>query len=330
MRHKDLVWTYRCVVAAVAALQMATVAAAATTQEDWPTRTIRFVIPFGPGGANDLMGRLAAEGVSKVLGQPVIVVNKPGSGAVVGTDLVAKSAPDGYTFLIGGTPAVTSSLIRSKMPYKDSDLVPVVMIGVAPSVIVVAADSPMRTLQDLVAQSKTSAQTLNFATAGTASTPDFVAEMLKSGSGAKLEIIPYKSGSDSVVAVIGHQTDATSEASIVVLPQIKGGKLRALASTWTSRISAAPDLSTATEQGFPDVQIGHWTGVLAPRGVPDAILDKMTAAVNEAIKSPEIRDRMVQQGIEPIGGTRDSFARFISEQRARLGKIAKSANMHED
>ncbi len=314
----------------VLALSLLAAAGVAGAQAAWPSKPIRFVVPFGPGGANDLMGRAAAEGASKVLGQPVIVENRPGAGAVLGADVVAKSAPDGYTFLIGAAGVVTNSVIMSKMPYKDSDLVPVAMVGVAPSFIVVAADSPAKTLKDLVDESKASKNTLNFSTAGTGSTPHFVAEMLKSKSGARLEIIPYKSGSEGVAAVIGHQVDATSEASIVVIPQIKGGKLRALASTWTSRITAAPDLSTATEQGFPDVQIGHWAGVLAPRGTPDAILEKMNRAIDQGMKSAAIHDRLVAQGIEPIGGTRASFVKFIGEERARLTKVARAANMKAD
>jgi tripartite-type tricarboxylate transporter receptor subunit TctC len=176
--------------------------------------------PFGPGGANDLLARAAAEGASKVLGQPIVIDNKPGAGAVLGTDMVAKAAPDGYTFLISAAGVVSNSMIR-KVPYKDSDLVPVAMIGLAPSVIVVPAKlGPYRDLKDFVEASKKGAG-LHFGTAGVGSTPHFVEGILTTEYGAKLDLMPYKSGGESVAAVIGNQLDATSEASIVVLPTIR-------------------------------------------------------------------------------------------------------------
>lgn len=304
-------------------------AALSALADTWPSRPIRFVVPFGPGGANDLVARAVAEAASKQLGQPIIVENKPGAGSVLGADLVAKALPDGYTFLTPAGGVITNALIKTKMPYKEEDLVPVAMMAVSPSVIVVPADSPVKDLKGLVAAAKTG-QGLNFSTAGTGSTPHFVAEMLKLKSGAKLEVIPYKSGSEGMVAVIGKQVDATSEASVVVLPQVKGGKLRAIASTWNRRIAALPDLPTAQEQGYPNVFIGHWSGVFAPRGTPEDILEKMNGAVNAALKSPELRARLIPQGIDPVNGSRAEFSKFLAGEKARLGPIAKAANMKED
>ncbi|WP_394792523.1 tripartite tricarboxylate transporter substrate binding protein [Rhodoferax sp.] len=304
-------------------------AAVASLAEPWPSKPIRFVVPFGPGGANDLVARAVAEATSKQLGQPIIVDNKPGAGSVLGADIVAKAAPDGYTFLTPAAGVVTNAMIRPKMPYKEEHLVPVAMMAVSPSVIVVPADSPIKDLKGLIAASKVGPG-LNFSTAGTGSTPHFVAEMLKFKSGAKLQIVPYKSGSEGMVAVIGKQVDATSEASVVVLPQIKGGKLRAVASTWNRRIAALSDLPTAQEQGFANVFIGHWSGVFAPRGTPLEILDKMNRAVDAALKSPELRARLIPQGIDPVGGSREEFVKFIASEKARLGPIAKAADMKED
>jgi tripartite-type tricarboxylate transporter receptor subunit TctC len=313
--------------AIAAALVLA--AAMPASAQTWPTKPIRFVVPFGPGGANDLVARAVAEAASRQLGQPIIVDNRPGAGSVLGSDLVAKSAPDGYTFLAPAAGVITNAMIKAKMPYREDDLVPVALMAVSPSVIVVPADSPIKDLKGFVAASKLG-KGLNFSTAGTGSTPHFVAEMLKLKTGAKLQIIPYKSGSEGVVAVIGKQVDATSEASVVVLPQIKGGKLRALASTWDRRIAAMPDIPTAAEQGFPSVFIGHWSGVFAPKGTPDEILDKMNAAINTALKTPELRARLIPQGIDPIGGTRADFAKFLQGEKTRLAQVAKSAAMKED
>jgi len=311
------------------ALALGTAALSAVAADAWPSKPIRFVVPFGPGGANDLVARAVAEAASKQLGQPIIVENKPGAGSVLGADLVAKASPDGYTFLAPAGGVITNAMIKAKMPYREEDLVPVAMMAVSPSVIVVSADSPIKDLKGLVAAAKTG-HGLNFSTAGTGSTPHFVAEMLKLKSGAKLEVVPYKSGSEGMVAVIGKQVDATSEASVVVLPQVKGGKLRAIASTWNRRIAALPDLPTAEEQGYPNVFIGHWSGVFAPRGTPEDILEKMNGAINAALKSPELRARLIPQGIDPVNGSRADFSKFLAGEKARLGPIAKAANMKED
>lgn len=303
-------------------------AAAFAHADTWPSRPIHMVVPFGPGGANDLVARYVADAASRELGQPILVENKPGAGSVIGAEYVAKAAPDGYTFLAPAAGVITNAMIKKSMPYKEEDLVPVALLAVSPSVIVVPQDSPIHSLKELVAASKK--KPMAFATAGTGSTPHFVAEMLKIKAGARLDIVPYKSGSEGVVAVIGKQVDATSEASPVVLPQIKGGKLRPLASTWNRRVAALQDIPTAEELGYKDLVIGHWAGLFAPKGTPDAILDKMNAAVNKALKSSELRARLIPQGIDPQGGSREDFRRFLAQEKTRLGAVAKAANMQAD
>ena len=313
---------------AIATACIATLAGNVQAADTWPSHPIRFVVPFSAGGANDLLARAAAEGASKALGQTIIGDNKPGAGAVLGTDVVAKSAPDGYTFLVSAAGVISNSMIR-KVSYKDSDLTPVAMIGLAPSVIIVPANSPYKDLKDFVAKSKTGAG-LHFGTAGNGSTPHFVEGLLVSKYGAKLDLVPYKSGSESVTAVLGNQIEATSEASIVVLPYLKSGKLRALATTWTQRISAYPDLPTAVEQGFGEIKIAHWAGVHAPAGTSPDIMDKMAAAIDKAMKDPKTIERLRGMGIEPIGGTRASFGKFVDEERTRLGEVVKATGMKED
>ena len=299
---------------------------------DWPDKPIHFIVPFSPGGANDLMGRAAAEGVSKRLKRPVIVENKPGAGAALGADYVAKSKPDGYTFLVGAGGVITNSLIRKDMPYSDSDLVPVGMIAVAPSVIVVHPSVPAKNLKEFVAWTKSQgAKGVNWATAGTASTPHFVAEMLKEAAGVtNLNIVPYKSGNEGVTAVLSNNVSATSEASIVVIPQIKAGKLRGLATTYEKRITAYPDLPTTKEAGYPDVNIGHWAGLFARTGTPQPILERMNAELREAVKSEEFRDKLVPQGIEPAPYTLADYIAFIKNERERLARVAKKANMQPE
>jgi len=295
----------------------------------WPTHVVKFVVPFTPGGANDLVARAAADAVSKRLGQTVLIENRPGAGGIVGADYVAKSKPDGYTFLVGAVGTVTNELIRTKMPYASDDLVPVSLIAVSPSVIVAAPSLPANNLKELVAYSKKQSGGVNFATAGSGSTPHFVEEMLKE-KGAVLTPVPYKSGSESITAVIGGQVAATSEASVVVLPQIKAGKLKALGATWDKRMSAAPNIATTAEQGLPEVRIGHWAGLFAPKGTDPAILKKLNAEMSAAMQTQETRERLLPNGIEPAGGSVESFVAFIKSERERLGRIAKNANMSAD
>lgn len=305
-------------------------AAVVTHAQTWPSKPIKFVVPFTAGGANDLMARAAAEGASKVLGQPVVIDNKPGAGGSLGAELVAKSAPDGYTFLISAAGVISNHMIKKSMPFKESDLVPVAMIALAPSIIVAPPNAAYSNLKEFVEASKKSPDGFNFATAGTGSTPHFVAEILKSKYGAKLQVVPYKSGNESATAIMAGQVQATSEASIVSLPKITGGKMKALANTWTTRISSYNQLSTATEQGFPEVKIAHWAGVHAPAGVAPEVMDKVAAAVDAAMKMPEIANRLKASGIEPVGGTRASFNQFVAEERARLAAVVKVSGMKED
>lgn len=294
----------------------------------WPDHPIQFVVPFGPGGANDLIARVAAEGVSKQLGQPVIMENKPGAGALIGSNYVAKAKPDGYTFLIGAAGVITNNLLYNKMPYAAGDLVPVGMIAVAPSVIVVNPGTPANNMKEYVAYAKSKGKNgLTFATAGSGSTPHFVSQMLKEATGAEFTIVPYKSGQEGATAVIANNVDSTSEASIVVLPLIKAGRLKAIATTYEKRISSYPDLPTTAEQGYPSVDIGHWAGLFAPKGTPQAVLEKMNNALQAALKSKEVIDRLVPSGIEPAGGSMAGFVTFIDKERTRLGKIAKKAGM---
>jgi tripartite-type tricarboxylate transporter receptor subunit TctC len=256
---------------ALAAAVLVSALSASAARAEWPDHAIRWVVPFGPGGANDLIARVAAEAASKKLGQPVLIENRP--GATVGTQAVARAAADGYTFLIGAAGVITNSLLLKNLPYQDSDLVPVGMIAVAPSVIVVNPNVPASNMAEFVAWAKTQGDAgITWSTAGSGSTPHFVAEMFKEATGVNVTIVPYRSGNDGVNAVLSNSASVTSEASIVVLPQIKAGLLKAIATTYEKRMSAYPSLMTTAEQGFPAVQIGHWAGLLASRGTPEPII----------------------------------------------------------
>jgi len=297
---------------------------------EWPDHPIRWVVPFGPGGANDLITRVAAEGVRKRLGQPIVIENRPGAGAVVGTAAVARAPADGYTFLIGAAGVITNSMLMKDLPYADSDLVPVGMIAVAPSTIVVNPDIPAKNLAEFIAWAKAQGDKgVTWSTAGSGSTPDFVAEMIKEATGVAFTIVPYRSGSDGVNAVLSKSVAATSEASIVVLPQIEAKLLKPLATTYEKRISAYPSLSTTAEQGFPTVRIGHWAGLFAPRGTPQAIIQRMNAALQEALKTAEVQGKLTPSGIETAGGSVEDFVAFITMERQRLGALVAKSRMNE-
>ena len=295
---------------------------------EWPDHAVKWIVPFAPGGANDLIARAAAEGVAKRLGQPVVIENKPGAGAIVGTAFVAKAPADGYTFLVGAAGVVTNSMLQKSLPYEDRELIPVGMIAIAPSVIVVNPAVPANNLAEFVAWAKAQGDKgVNWSTAGSGSTPHFVAEMLKEAGVTNLVIVPYKSGSEGMTAVLAGNVSATSEASIVVLPAVKAGKLKALATTYDKRITSYPSLPTAQEQGFAGVRIGHWAGLFAPAGTPPAIVQRMNAELLATARSKEFADRLVPSGIEPAPYTLPEFVSFVQSERDRLGQLARKAGM---
>jgi len=305
-----------------AACMLACAFAASAARAEWPDHPIRFIVGFGPGGANDLIARFAAEGVGKQLKQTVVVENRPGAGAVIGTAYVAHSAADGYTFLVGAASTITNSLLLKDLPYKDSDLVPVGMIAVAPSTIIVNPSVPASNMKEFIAWAKAQGGKATWSTAGNGSTPEFVAEMIKEATGVAFTIVPYRSGGDSVNAVLGNNVSATSEASIVVVPKIKAGLLKAIATTYTKRISIYPSIPTTAEQGYPTVQIGHWAGLYAPKGTPEPVIERMNAALQAALKTDEVKDKLIKTGIEPAGGSVADFVAFTKMERQRLSELA--------
>lgn len=305
-----------------AAAALAVTLAAPAARAEWPDRPIHFIVGFGPGGANDLIARIAADAAGKELKQTIVVENRPGAGAVIGTTYVAHAQPDGYTFLVGAASTITNSLLLKDLPYKDSDLAPVGMIAVAPSTIVVNPSVPATNLKEFVAWAKAQNGKATWSTAGNGSTPEFVAEMIKEATGVTFNIIPYKSGGASVHGVMNNEVSATSEASIVVVPQIKAGTLKGIATTYTKRISSYPQIPTTAEQGFPSVQIGHWAGLYAPAGTPQPVIEKMNAALQAALKNPETAEKLTRTGIEPAGGSVADFVAFTKAERQRLSKLA--------
>jgi tripartite-type tricarboxylate transporter receptor subunit TctC len=304
--------------------------APAYAQGTWPDKPIRLVLPFSAGGPGDITARLIAQGLGKQLNQSVIVDNKPGAGGLIGSDFVAKSAPDGYTILIAGNGAVANALLRTKMPYADSDLVPVVEGNTAPSVMVASASAGFRDLKQLQAYGRRKGA-ITFGTAGAGSTGHFVGEMVGAALGVPVTIVHYKSGSETVNAIVGGQIDMASEAPVGVMGYIKGGKLRAVAVTDDKRTAVLPDVATTVEQGFPTIQMQHWGGLFAPKGTPPAVLDRIAVALDTAFKTDAaMRAQFEANGSQVGGGTRAEFAQVIAREKQRLGKIVSDARMSLD
>jgi tripartite-type tricarboxylate transporter receptor subunit TctC len=305
------------------------IAGASFAQDAWPSKPVRLVMPFSPGGPGDANARTFAEGLRKILGQVVIVDNKPGAGGLIGADFVAKSAPDGYTFLQAGNGAITASLLHSKMPYADADLVPVARTHGTPSILVANVKSGLKDLGDLQAYARKN-KGITFADAGSGSTGHFVAYMTQDALDVAVTVVHYKGGSESVNAVIGSHVDVASEAALAVLSHIKAGRLVALAVASDRRSAVLPDVPTTAEQGFPAIQMQHWGGYFAPRGTPTAILDRMNAAIDATAKLTEVRAKSEAFGYEYTSGTRADFESFISSERQRLQKIVVKQKMAAD
>ncbi|MDQ0610937.1 tripartite-type tricarboxylate transporter receptor subunit TctC [Variovorax sp. W1I1] len=300
----------------------------ARAQEPWPGgKPIRLVLPFSAGGPGDTNVRAMAQAQGKRLNQTIIVDNRPGAGGIIGSENVAKSAPDGYTWLSAGNGAIANALLRPKMPYAESDLVPVVGTSTAPSVLVTNAGVPVQNLKELQAWARAKGR-LNFGTAGSGSTGHFVAEMVESALGVPVTLVHYKSGSQTVNAIVGGEVDLASEAPIGVAAFVQSGKLRALALAARERTGPLKQVPTTVEQGFPTILMQHWGGIFAPKATPTAILDRIAEVTIAAYK--EDADLVAQTergGAQPMLLPRAAFERFLQEERARMAQIVTASHM---
>jgi len=294
----------------------------------WPAKQITIVVPFAPGGNIDIVGRTIGKELALILKQPIIIENKPGAGGMVGATYVAKSKPDGYTFLVSSNGLVTTTLVRNDQQHKDEDLVPVSLLTIAPSVIIANNNNPASNLKEFITNLKASKDNrVVFATPGVGTTPHFVSGLLKIAADVDIEPIPYKSGNDTVTALIGGQVQLASESTQVVTSKIKAGMVKALAVTYDQRSSSLPDVPTTKELGYPSIFITHFVGMMAPAGTPTDILEKMNQATQKALQSPEVRTIFNNAGTLVVGGSRASFAEYMQKERERLKVVALDAKM---
>ena len=294
----------------------------------WPAKTITIVVPFAPGGNIDIVGRTVGRELSLILKQPVVIENKPGAGGMIGATYVAKSKPDGYTFLVSSNGLITTTLIRSDQQHRDDELTPVILLTLAPSVIVTNINSSATNLKDFVNNLQANkTERVIFATAGVGTTPHFVSALFKIATGLDVDPIPYKSGSDTITAIIGGQVQLAAESTQVVTPKIKGGLVKPLAVTYDQRSTALPDVPTTKELGYPGIVITHFVGMMAPTGTPQDILEKMNLASQKALQSPEVKNTFASSGTIIVGGSRASFADYMLKERERLKKVVQEASM---
>ena len=297
--------------------------------DGYPSKPIRIVVGYSPGGANDILARLVGQKMTETFGQQVIVENRPGTAAIIGTDAVAKAVPDGYTLLMGASgPIVFNPALYSKLPYSPTrDLTPVSMIGSFPLILVVRGGASQRTVKELVAYTQANPDKSNYG--ASAASFQLATELLKSKTGMRAEHIPYKGSADSANAVAAGQVLMTLVDSGPVAGPIKGGLLRGLAVTSNKRMAALPEIPTMAEQGI-DLQITLWSGLLAPAGTPTAIVQKLQAEVARIVRLPDVRERMTQLGIEAEGGTAEEFAKVIATEIPLWAALAKANNIKAD
>jgi tripartite-type tricarboxylate transporter receptor subunit TctC len=295
----------------------------------YPSKPIRIIVGYTPGGANDILARLVGQKMSESFGQQVIVENRPSAGAIIGTDAVAKAAPDGYTLTMGASgPIVFNPSLYAKLPYDAMrDLAPVSMVGSFPLILVVQASGPLRSVSDLAAYSKANPSKSNYGSS--AASFRLATELLKNKAGMVAEHIPYKGSAPAVQAVVSGEVLMTLVDSGPAAGGIKGGLLRGLAVTSGKRMPLLPDIPTMAEQGV-DLQITLWSGLLAPAGTPPAIIRKLQTEVARIVKLPDVRERMLQLGIEPEGSTPEEFARVIATEIPLWQGVAKANNIQPE
>ena len=316
--------------ALLAALLLVTLAGALPAcAQEYPRKAIRLIVPFAPGGGNDTVARAIANSAGASLGQPVVIDNRAGAGGMLGAELAARAPPDGYTLFLGGvgSHAVNPNL-HAKLPYDPvKDFAPITLIASAPSVLVVNPSLPARTLAEFTALAKASPGRINYASNGNGSSAQLAAVLYESMAGVQMVHVPYKGLAPALVDLLAGEVQAMFSSVVAIVPNIKAGRLRALAVTGKRRAALLPEVPTLDESGVPGYEAGSWYGILAPAGTPQAVVAKLHKAIVRALAQPEVRERLVSEGAEVIGSTPEAFAAHITAELARMGKLIRDADI---
>jgi tripartite-type tricarboxylate transporter receptor subunit TctC len=297
--------------------------------QEYPSKPIRLVVPFAAGGATDVLARLVGERLTASLGQQVVVDNRPGAGGNIGSDIVARAEPDGYTILMGavGTHAINPSLYP-KMPYDPvKDFAPVTLVASVPNVLVVNPEVPAKSVQELIDLAKAKPGELNFASSGNGTSIHLSGELFKAMTGTDIVHVPYKGSGPAVTDLLGGQVQMMFDNMPSSLPHVKAGKLRALGVTSAKRSPALPEVPTIAEAGVPGYDATSWFGILAPAGTPEPVVTRLQGAIVQALGEPEMRQRMADLGAEPVGDTPAEFGQFIAAEIAKWAKVVNDAGV---
>ena len=308
----------------VAALLLSLAVPLVSAAQDYPARPVRVIVPFSPGGAVDGPMRLIAQELGKRWGQQVVVENKPGAGATIGADMVAKAAPDGYTLLLASQTNAISATLYQKLPYDPvEDFAPVTLIGREPGVLVVNPSLPVKTLPEFLAYVKARPGQVDYASSGNGSGQHLFMAMLASMTGMQLSHVPYKGSGQATTDLLAGQVMASIPGTAGMVGHIKAGKLRPLAVTGSTRSSQLPDVPTVAEQGVAGYEAYVWMGLMAPKGTPAPIIDKIYRDVKEVLAGNEVKSYMATAGIEIVGSTPAEFGAFFRHERMQWAKVVK-------
>ena len=326
------VLTRRNAIATLAIVFAALVVPSPVAAQAWPTKSIRFIVPYPPGGTSDILARTIGQKLGDALGQPIVVENKPGANGNVGAEFVARAAPDGYTLLLADIGALAiSPSVYPKLPFDPvKDFAPVTMVAYSPHILVVHPSVPASSVKELVALAKSKPGKLNFAISGVGGAPHLAGVDFALRTGIDWAYIPYKGGAQAIADVAGGQADVTLNGMLATYPLVQGGKLKLLAVSSAKRMSAIPEVPTIAESGIPGFETGSWQGVVAPAGTPRETVAKLNAEIGRIVTTPEMRDKLGAQGADVRTNTPEEFSGFIRNEMTRWAKVVKDANVKLD
>ena len=295
--------------------------------QSYPSKPIRYIVPFQPGGTTDILGRIVAHKLQEAWGQPVVVENRPGAGGAVGAEAVAKAPPDGYTIMGGtiSTHAINAS-VYDKLSYDPiKDFAPVTLLATQPNMLVLHPSIPANNVRELIALLKKNPGKYTYSTSGNGTSAHLSGELFKSMSGTDMQHVPYKGSPQAIADAVAGQVSMSFDNISTAYPQAKSGKLRALAVTTAKRSSIAPEVPTMAEAGLPGYELGSWHGVFAPAATPKDIVAKLNGAIVKGIQSPGVRDKLGALGVEPVGNSVEAFAAFVRAEVPKWAKVVKES-----
>ena len=296
--------------------------------QTWPARPVRLIVPFAPGGSNDIIARLVGQKLGERLGAQFIVDNRPGASGIVGTEAAAKSVPDGYTVLMMSLTLAVNPSLYAKLPYDtEKDLLPVSLVASAPLMLVVHPSIPAQTVPEFLAYARANPDKLNFGSGGAGTTPHLAGEMVKSLAGLKVTHVPYKGGGPALADLVGGQIQFMLENIPSTLPHVKAGRLRPLAVTGAKRSPLVPDLPTLDEAGLKGFEIVGWNGLFVPTGTPPPVVARLHAETVKVLALPDMRERLATLGADGVGSSPDEFAAFVRAELRKWAKVVRDANI---